>query len=299
MHHLALPPRPLALPNATVTWALLALAACACSENSQNPVSSQAGSDTFAGDAALLDAPLSDSALTDTALAHTDSQPSDAVWAGAELAGTYQDCRGTLTLSADGAADWYDERAQCHVKGAWLLAADPTRLAFSLAAQASPTCAPPSFMSATTPYFQAADRLVLQPPGSPPRALGKGAVQRQRWDVLAGTGVEPQQLKAELRACFLSDGVYFDGWYRSLDANCTFLSCSGGIANWQHKAATDSHGEQTHIWTTCAGTCPCAGLIVANATATKMAGSWAAVSCTTNGGAQSADGTFSAMLVAF
>jgi hypothetical protein len=94
-------------------------------------------------------------------------------------------------------------------------------------------------------------------------------IQRNRWLLENQDG-----LRSHFDACFSPEGVFFEGGYRSIDDSCEFLSCGGAISEWR---VSDGN---VHIWTACAGDCPCAGVVVATTHSdTEMAGNYAGANC--------------------
>ena len=251
-----------AVVTASLVWC------AACGDDTATGAAS-AGTATAAGD----DASVSDTGITDAADAGvTDSTSADGqqtdtpgtdiapVDTGlpATLTGTWLECAGTLTLTHERTWSW-TSRSGCTHAGevAWT----PETGAIAFAETATPTCAEPvpTWLQGTATAASDGQHLSLINP-----ALFQGwkrlshSADRQRWVMSApGKGVG-----GSLSLCFDEGGHFFDGNWKSAD--CNLIACGALVT--QVKPV----GNETHIWTTCTGSCPCAAVIIVQSAVNEM-----------------------------
>ncbi len=201
--------------------------------------------------------------------------------------GLWVDCRGTLGLDTSGMWMWRDAEGACVAEGTAGLEAG----VLTLTVDASLGCETglPWWMesedggSAVRHTFTVTDiRLTLVPEvllGSTGSATHNekhfyGQLFRERWLM---TNQDGQQ--SHFDACFSPARVFFEGRYSAIDGTCDFLSCGGTITEWRK-----TEESQLHIWTQCAGGCPCVGVLqTSSLTETEMAGVYGYSNCAISG----------------
>jgi hypothetical protein len=195
--------------------------------------------------------------------------------------GRWKDCRGTVEILESGEWTWLDAESGCDASGT--VYAEEDVVVFQ-AARAT-AC------GESLPWWlpqEGADELRYHHTGNESRLslvpeLATGSTDSSRHDVKhlyvhlerARWLLENQDGdQSHFDACYTPEGVFFEGGYRTIDGSCDFLSCGGAISEWRISA------ESVNIWTTCAGDCPCAGVVVGTShTDTEMSGNYAGANC--------------------
>lgn len=191
-----------------------------------------------------------------------DAGPTDVLppW----LAGTWQDCSGTLVLTPQGTWTWQDGEQTCGVTGT----AQMTAGSLDLTADAT-TCALPVWVHTGLGVARHGALLTfLHPAFQAPRTFATGPVDRQRWLVQ-----DDQADVANLDLCFTAAGEFYTGRWKSTQG-CGFLACGGVVDGLQVV------GSAWQLWTHCSGSCACSGLIVAPIhTADSLSGTFSSATC--------------------
>jgi hypothetical protein len=266
---------------------VLALLGCSDSESGNKPGNVDTSSSQQSADSGKVNG---DSGVGDTAV-----EPPPAV-AGMP-AGMWVDCRGSLGLNASGSWAWRDANTDCVAEGMATL--DAGVLSFSVLATVECDGGVPWWTTSEddgpgTHTFSTTDiRLTLVPDvamGSSGSASHRekhfyGQLFRERWLLTNDAGDQ-----SHFDACFSPERVFFEGRYTAVDDSCDFLSCGGAINEWRTTEA-----EQLHIWTQCAGECPCAGVLqTSSMDETEIEGVYGYSNCGMSG-----TGTFTGTQVAF
>jgi hypothetical protein len=199
--------------------------------------------------------------------------------------GLWRDCRGSLGLNVSGDWVWRDADTACVAEGVATLEAG----VLSFTVSGSTGCdGVPWWMSGAEGgpglhTFSTTDiRLTLVPEvalGSDSSASHRekhlyGQLFRERWLLTNDDGQRTQ-----FDACFSPERIFFEGRYRAIDGECDFLSCGGSINEWRSAGAAG-----IHIWTQCAGDCPCAGVLqTSSLDETTMSGVYGFSNCAMSG----------------
>ena len=212
-------------------------------------------------------------------------------------AGLWRDCRGSLGLYESGEWSWRDAGTTCTAEGMAVL--EDGLLTLSVSESSGCEGGVPWWMNGEgdapgVHTFSATDiRLTLVPEvaiGSSGSASHRekhfyGQLFRERWLLTNDDGQS-----SHFDACFSPERVFFEGRYQAVDGECDFLSCGGSINDWRRVET-----GQLHIWTQCAGGCPCAGVLQTSEFGeVEMAGVYGYTNCATSG-----TGSFTGTKVAF
>jgi len=196
--------------------------------------------------------------------------------------GAWSSCSGTLTL--DGSIfTWQSSSGDCTIGG-------PTEYAEPmLTLDASDRSSCPDLpwwldvFESESGDFHAATlgtRLTLMPNTPLPStrvAQFEEQLDIERWTLTSDDGVE-----SVFALCWAND-AFFDGGYFNVEGGCDFLSCAGGITAFAASETTE------HWTTTCAGDCPCGGVVtVEERTDDTLSGRYLGANC-----ARTLEGTFS------
>jgi len=266
---------------------VLALLSCSADKAPQDKGSVDTATTTPTGDSGSV---RTDSGAPDTAV--PPPPPIDGL-----PAGQWSDCRGTFGLMSIGEWTWRDAEGSCAVEG--IVALVSGVLSITVGEQTDCESGIPWWMERDDGLpvrhtFSVTDsRLTLVPE----IAIGStgstnfnekhfyGQPFRKRWLVTNNDG-----LQSHFDACFSPGEVFFEGRYSAIDGSCDFLSCGGAISEWR-----SSEEGEIHIWTQCAGDCPCAGILqTASHTDTEMSGVYGFSNC-----AMSGTGSFTGERTAF
>ena len=221
-----------------------------------------------------VDAP--DPAVTDTGpgevvvppdTAEPDPEPDEGP------SGVWSDCKGTLTLTPE-SYTWQTVSGSCSVS-ALTRYADGT---LTMPVGDLSACEDPPWWLMTgggeDPRFSVAiagSRLTLVPQAAV--AHGRVAqfetmIEAEEWLLTSSAGDT-----SFFRLCEV-EGLFFGGYYRSVDDSCNFLSCGGQIRD----VTVSDRGES---WSTsCGGDCPCAGVVaVESRSAEALSGAFFGTNC--------------------
>jgi hypothetical protein len=211
--------------------------------------------------------------------------------------GLWRDCRGTLGLDVSGLWMWRDAEGECVAEGTAELEAGVLTLTVSVEEGCEDNL--PWWMTSgddapARHTFSVTDiRLTLVPEvalGSTGSASFNqkhfyGQLFRERWLLTNHAGQQ-----SHFDACFSPERVFFEGRYGAIDEVCDFLSCGGAINEWRL-----TEEAQLHIWTQCAGGCPCAGVLQTSSfSETEMEGVYGYSNCAISG-----TGTFTGEQIPF
>ena len=199
------------------------------------------------------------------------------------LVGEWRDCSGVWSLDKDGSWVWRGAYMECDVKGTAsfsdghldvVVTDDPCtgKKDWMIAGLAV------SFNGSTMALVNDAIRLRV-------KLLTHGQLTRKVWDMTSQDASQTQ-----LTLCYLPDGAFFDGGYRTIDGTCQPLSCGGGV-NGLKLFTQDDGSLETHIWLSCSGWCPCSSLVIATEeTEITLGGRYVGGNCQ-----GSVEGTFTAV----
>ncbi|MSQ81767.1 MAG: hypothetical protein EXR77_02480 [Myxococcales bacterium] len=254
-----------------VLWSCIAMAmACACADAMPLTGAGATTADSQTGaDAALVDDRGSDRTAADGDRDAGDTLESATT--AAALIGTWLDCFGNLVLGADGTFEWAAAESGCQIRGGWTVVG--AKVTFVPTTVGAACDKPPSWLKTGVGASVAEGVLTLSDLsmfGGGHRFGKQGSdraeVLRERWLLQATAGTATMDL------CFTANGMFFNGKFTS--PGCAVLACAGVVGQ------VSKVGTQTHIWTQCAGQCPCAGVVVAQIkTAAHMSGTYSAAHC--------------------
>lgn len=189
------------------------------------------------------------------------------------LTGTWLDCAGAATLTADQKLVWKVAGDACTVQ-AHVVWHEPAMM--DIVPDQVTNCTkngPPQWMDVGLhPTFDGDQLTLVLPKLFTGFKRFSHNPERQHWHVSGGKDQSGKAVEGDLSVCFDEKGRFYDGGWRS--DPCTLIACGALVTQFK-----EVNGVR-HIWTECQGDCPCTSIIIAKTfSENAMSGKYASANC--------------------